>query len=67
MTGESVPIGKFPSTSLIDCKNSNRWLCEGSNVLSAQPDSYLLAIHTGYTSRRGRIIRKILSRKQRMP
>lgn len=36
-------------------------------VLSAKEDTRVLSIHTGYTSKRGRIIRKILTKKQKMP
>ena len=36
-------------------------------MLSIKENTIALAVHTGYTSRRGRIIRKILVKSQKMP
>lgn len=62
LTGESMPIGKFPVTKFEQTKDDNRWLFEGSKVVEKKGTVYALVVNTGYTTRRGRIIRKILTR-----
>ena len=62
MTGESIPIGKFPVTNSTQLAEKNRWLYEGSTVLESRPNTLAMAVYTGYCSHRGRTIRKILNR-----
>jgi len=57
-----MPIGKFPAHKLDQTKEDNRWLFEGSKVVEKKDVVYALVVNTGYTTKRGRIIRKILTR-----
>ncbi len=57
-----MPIAKFPAKRLDQTKEDNRWLFEGSKVLEKRDSVLALVVYTGYTTRRGRIIRKILTR-----
>lgn len=57
-----MPIGKFPAIKLEQAKEDNRWLFEGSKVVEKRDTVLALVVNTGYTTRRGRIIRKILTR-----
>ena len=58
-----MPIGKFGLNEYANwVENDNsKWIYEGSKILSsAHPIA--MAIHTGYTTKRGQILRKILNR-----
>lgn len=57
-----MPIGKFPATKIQHTTEDNRWLFEGSKVVEKKDVVYALVVHTGYATKRGRIIRKILTR-----
>lgn len=68
LTGESIPIGK---RGLQDFNNYRRgdnsvWVFEGSKILSAK-NALAMVVHTGYTSKKGRILRKILHRSAERP
>lgn len=62
LTGESVPVGKYKVERHDNIYEHNRWLLEGSNILDCRDEAKALVIHTGYVSRRGRIIRKITNK-----
>lgn len=48
-------------------KNDNsKWIYEGSKILSAT-NPLAIVMHTGYTSKRGRILRRILHRNPSTP
>lgn len=55
-------MGKYKVEKHENLNEHNRWLLEGSNILDCRDYPKALAIHTGYTSRRGRIIRKITNK-----
>lgn len=57
-----MPIGKFSANKLEQTKDDNRWIFEGSKVVEKRDTILALVVNTGYTTRRGRIIRKILTR-----
>lgn len=57
-----MPIGKFPANTLKQAKEENRWLYEGSKVVEKRMTSLALVVNVGYASRRGRIVRKILTK-----
>ena len=68
LTGESIPIGKFALESYSHYKkdDTSRWIFEGSRLLSSS-NPLAMVIHTGYSSKRGRILRKILHRNSSTP
>jgi magnesium-transporting ATPase (P-type) len=68
LTGESIPIGKFALEKFSHYRrdDTSKWIYEGSKILSAQ-NALAIAMHTGYTSKRGRILRKILNRSPATP
>ena len=57
-----MPIGKLPAYKIQQTKEDNRWLFEGSKVFEKKGNVIALVVNTGYTTRRGRIIRKILNK-----
>lgn len=63
LTGESIPIGKFALESFRHwVRNDNsKWIYEGSIVLSST-NPLAMVVNIGYSSKRGRILRKILNR-----
>jgi cation-transporting ATPase 13A3/4/5 len=67
LTGENVPIAKFKLID--DGKHSEKshWLFEGSKVETMKEHTLALAVNVGYTSQRGRIIRKILNKSSKQP
>lgn len=68
LTGESIPIGKFRIQFLEQLEISNTWIYEGSKILETKPGStFAIVINTGFTTHRGRIIRKILNRTVKDP
>ena len=67
LTGESYPIGKFALTSSNKMYESQSWLYEGSTVFERSDDIRAVVINTGFTTKRGRIIRRILSREMEEP
>ena len=68
LTGESVPIGKFgiEEPKNYRASSSSQWIYEGSKILSAS-SPLAMAVHTGYSSKKGRILRKILHRSPEYP
>ena len=66
LTGESTPIAKFPVPANCLPENSH-WLFEGSEVLCASEEALAVVVHTGYASKRGRILRRILHREGAAP
>jgi magnesium-transporting ATPase (P-type) len=62
-TGESIPIGKFSIAEAAHFYEGENWAYEGSEVVSMKAHCLLLAVNTGYSTRKGRIIRKILHQK----
>ena len=67
MTGESVPIGKFPTLNIANLEEKNRWLYEGSLVIESRPNTLAMVVQTGYRTHRGRTIRKIMNRHAKEP
>jgi cation-transporting P-type ATPase 13A2 len=67
LTGENVPIAKFRLSRKEDVNKSEHWVYEGSRVETAKENTLAMAVHVGYASRRGRIIRKILTKVSRQP
>lgn len=43
---------------------SEAWIYEGSYVLETSTETLAIAINTGFTTKRGRIIRRILTREE---
>jgi cation-transporting P-type ATPase 13A2 len=67
LTGENVPI---PKTAVSEEKNfydKNHWLFEGSKVDTMREQTLALAINTGFGTKKGQILRKILHTKSRTP
>lgn len=62
LTGESIPIGKFAASNLDQAQDGSRWLNEGSTIVEKRHQALAAVVYTGYTTRRGRIIRRILAR-----
>jgi cation-transporting P-type ATPase 13A2 len=62
-TGESTPVGKFSLAEARSVYEGEHWAYEGSEVVSMKARCLLLAVSTGYSTRKGRIIRKILHPK----
>lgn len=48
-------------------ENSGHWIYEGSEVLQVREGTFVVAVHTGFTSHRGRIIRKIVKHSVKEP
>lgn len=68
LTGESFPIGKFKISDVEEVKNSNIWIYEGSKILETKKgNTFTVVINTGFTTHRGRIIRKIMNRTAKDP
>ena len=63
LTGESIPIAKFATTSILSTFESYTWLNEGSQILESSEKVRAIVINTGFTTKRGRIIRHIQTRK----
>jgi magnesium-transporting ATPase (P-type) len=63
-----VPIAKFGLEEFKNYENgdSRIWLFEGSRILSSH-NGLAVAINTGYSSKRGRILRKMLIRNIEQP
>ena len=57
-----MPIAKFKLLQTGDVDKSEHWIYEGSMVETVKEGTLALAIHVGYASKRGRIIRKILTK-----
>lgn len=68
LTGESIPIGKFGVEELKNYRpgSNSQWIYEGSKILSAS-NPLAMVVHTGYSSKKGRILRKILHRSPESP
>ena len=66
-TGENLPIIKNRIEHLSQFDNSSHWLYEGSELLQVRPGTMAVAIYTGYTTHRGRIIRKIVKHNVKEP
>jgi cation-transporting P-type ATPase 13A2 len=67
LTGENVPIAKFKLSRKEDVNKSEHWIYEGSKVETTKENTLAMAVHVGYVSRRGRIIRKILTKVSKQP
>ena len=63
LTGESYPIPKFPLKSQSSIYESFPWIYEGSTVLEKSEGIRTVVVNTGFTTKKGRIIRKILNRE----
>lgn len=62
LTGENIPIGKSAATQVKNTEEHIYWLYEGSKVVEKRGHPLAVVIYTGYSTRRGRIIRKILTK-----
>ena len=52
---------------LAQTKQETVWIVEGAKVLESREESRVVIINIGYATRRGRIIRKILTRVPKVP
>ena len=62
LTGENVPIAK---QSLVDQRqvlDSSHWIFEGSQLETMKEGTLAVSVHVGFGSRRGRIIRNIMTK-----
>lgn len=68
LTGESIPVAKFGIERHQNYRpgSNSQWVYEGSKVLSAS-SPLAMVVHTGYSSKKGRILRKILHRHPESP
>jgi P-type E1-E2 ATPase len=66
-TGENLPILKVKLEHVSQMEHTNHWIYEGSEVLKARDGALAVAIHTGYTTHKGRIIRKIVKHNVKEP
>lgn len=68
LTGENFPIGKFKIEDVNNIDNTSIWIYEGSKILETKTgNTYAVVINTGFTTHRGRIIRKIMNRTVKDP
>lgn len=67
LTGENIPIGKFPPAAMSYLSEDNCWLFEGAKVLELRGDPIALVVNTGFSTRKGRIFRKILNNVSTLP
>jgi cation-transporting P-type ATPase 13A2 len=67
LTGESFPVPKFKLSNDIEIEQNNHWVFEGSMVKTKKEGTLAMVINIGFGSRRGRIIRKILTKKPKQP
>jgi cation-transporting P-type ATPase 13A2 len=66
-TGENLPIIKSQIEDLSQFEDKAHWIFEGSEILKAKSGSLAMSVHTGYTSHRGQIIRKIVKHTVKEP
>lgn len=66
-TGENLPILKCPIEDTAQLDETAHWIYEGSELLKTKEGSLAMAVHTGYTSHRGQIIRKIVKHNVKEP
>jgi cation-transporting ATPase 13A2 len=67
LTGENIPIGKFPALAAANLYEDNCWLFEGAKVLELRGNPTALVVNTGFSTRKGRIFRKILHNNPTAP
>lgn len=67
LTGENVPVGKTPPVNFSDTLKHNCWLHEGSEILETRGEPLALVVYTGFLTRKGRIIRKIIHKTEATP
>jgi magnesium-transporting ATPase (P-type) len=67
LTGENVPINKSKLVQLEKLNDACHWVFEGAKVETMKENTFALAINIGFGSRRGRIIRKILTKTSKTP
>lgn len=67
LTGENVPIAKFKLINEDKIDDKSHWLFEGSKVETMKDGTLALVVNVGYGSRRGRIIRHILTKVAKEP
>ncbi len=63
-TGENIPIGKFAILDQKAVYESVHWIYQGSQLVSKKADCLSLVVNTGYSTQKGRVIRKILNPKE---
>ena len=66
-TGENVPILKVKIECISQLRESSHWIFEGSELIKVKEGILAMAVHTGYTSHKGRIIRKIVKHSVKTP
>jgi len=57
-----VPIAKFCLTTDVAVMDRSSWVYEGSKLETMKAQTLAVAINIGYSSQRGKIIRKILTK-----
>jgi cation-transporting P-type ATPase 13A2 len=66
-TGENLPILKHKLDKIAQFDSPSHWVFEGSELLKAREGVLAMAVHTGYTTHKGRIIRKIVKQNVKEP
>lgn len=62
-----MPIPKFKLSDAQAIKDKRHWIYEGSFVETIKDNTLALAVNVGFASRRGCIIRKILTKSPHQP
>ena len=62
-----MPIAKFKLINETKLHEKSHWLYEGSKLETMKESALAVAINIGYGSRRGRIIRHILTKVTKQP
>ena len=67
LTGEGIPIPKSKIESISSIDDKYHWLYEGSKLETMKEETLALAISTGFSSKKGLILRKILHKSITQP
>ena len=59
-TGENIPVGKFALEKADNAFEPEHWLYEGSPLVTCKEGTMAVAVNTAFSTRKGKIIRKIL-------
>ena len=62
-----MPISKTGLVEKGQVFDSGHWVFEGSKLETMKESALAVAVHVGFGSRRGRIIRKILTKVPKQP
>lgn len=59
-TGENIPVGKFALEKAEEVFKPEHWLYEGSPLVTCKEGTMAVVVNTAFSTRKGKIIRKIL-------